>query len=218
MTADERRRFDMLVRVRDFGTTHAAQLAASPAAVQTLAVLNDTIEELTETRMKKTTASSGARSDRRVALRRDLRILLRRAARLARNLEADGRAAPTLWLPPSRNDTALLTTAADFGERIALHEAEFSAHHLSSARVLAAREALDAAIGDQIGNRLRYVGSRVGIGLLLAKASRAAQRLDLILADDIERDAGMQAAWKQLRRLEPRRTRTAAEPAAADAA
>src|SRR5215212_10270295 len=101
MTGIERRQFEMLVRVRNFGNTNRALFASSPVAQQTFAAVGTAIDDLAATDMKKMSASASARAGRKVAARRALLDVLQKVNQLARNLRAEGRPLPPFDLPPS---------------------------------------------------------------------------------------------------------------------
>jgi hypothetical protein len=75
----ERRRFEMFVRVRDFGATHGASFAAGSRGTELLATVGASVEELeTHAAAQASGASAGAqgtasRAAAREELRQDLR-------------------------------------------------------------------------------------------------------------------------------------------------
>ena len=71
MTGIERRKFEMLLRVRNFGNTHAALFAALPVAQQTLAAVGTAIDDLTTTNMQKMVASTSVRADQKASAREE---------------------------------------------------------------------------------------------------------------------------------------------------
>jgi hypothetical protein len=192
----------MLVRVRNFGTTHSALFASSPVAQETFAAIGTAVDELATTSQQKMSASAAARADRKAAARRALADLLQRAQHLASNLRADGRALPALALPVSRSDVSLVTAGRKFAADVAPYDAAFSGHGVGAAHITAATDALVAAQDDQGASRSQHVAARVRIQELLATAIRGAQRLDLIVLTDRGHDPVVQAQWQQLRRIE----------------
>jgi len=120
MTGTERRQFEMLVRVRNFGNTHPSLFASSPAAQKTFEALGATIDELTITDGRKLSAKASARGDRKAVARRALKDLLRRISVLARNLSAEGRTMPAFELPRSKSD--VLQLREDFGGAVSNNE------------------------------------------------------------------------------------------------
>jgi hypothetical protein len=210
MTGIEKRQFDMLVRVRNFGDTHHALFVSSPAAQQAFAAIVGVVDDVSSHAMKKTAAAANARSGRRAAARRELRALLRKACRLARTLRDDGRPVPSLALPATKNDVTAMTTGRYFAKEIAPFEEEFGSHGLGSARIAAATAAFKAAITQQNINRNDFIIAKTHIPERLRAGIRAARRLDLIVEDEHERDPVLSAQWKEARRLDSRRTRVSA--------
>ena len=208
MTGTERRQFEMLVRVRNFGNTHPSLFASSPAAQKTFEALGATIDELTITDGRKLSAKASARGDRKAVARRALKDLLRRISVLARNLSAEGRTMPAFELPRSKSDVSLLTAARQFAVDAVPIDAELSAHGMGATRIAAMTDAFAAAVNDQGMGRSEHVRSTARLRDLVASGVRAVQRLDLVIGNELGHDNGVQAEWTQLRRLEdPRVTR-----------
>lgn len=208
MTANERRQFEMLVRVRNFGNTNRPLFTASPAALETLAAVSAAIDDLTATDMRKMSASASARADHKRAARRTLIDLLQKVSQLARNLRAEGRTLPAFDLPASRSELALLTAGRQFAVDAAPFEAEFGGHGMAPRHIAATTTALETAVNDQGTSRTDHVAAKARIHDLLTAAVRGVRRLDLIVDNDLGHDNVVQAQWTQLRRLEdPRGSR-----------
>jgi hypothetical protein len=201
MNGIERRQFEMLVRVRNFGNTHAT-LFASPAARETVAGIGTAIDDLTTTDMKKMSASASARADRKAIARRALTDLLQNMTLLAKNLRAEGREMPGFALPPSRSDVSLITAGRQFAVDAGPFEADFAGHGMGFAYIAAITTAFEAAVHDQGMSRTEHVAAKARIRDLLASAIRGVRRLDLIVGNDLRHDNVVQTQWKQLRRLE----------------
>jgi hypothetical protein len=215
MTGIERRKFEMLLRVRNFGNTHAALFAALPVAQQTLAAVGTAIDDLTTTNMQKMVASTSVRADQKAAAREELTALLRHVSRLARNLRAEGHTMPGFKLPPSKNDVALVTAGRQFASDAARFEVEFSGHGMSPAHITDTTDAFETATNERGTSRVQHVAAQTRIQDLLAAAIRGVERLDLIVAIDLGHDNVVQAEWAQLRRVEEARgPRNGGEPAA----
>jgi hypothetical protein len=218
MTGTERRRYEMLVRVRNFGHTHTSLFASSPAAQQTFAALDATIDELTTTDGRKLSARASARADRKAAARRALKELLQGVSVLTRSLSAEGRPMPAFELPVSRSDVSLLSAGRQFAIDTAPIEADLNAHGMGPARIGATTDAFAAAVSDQGMSRSEHVRSTARISELLASARRAVRRLDLVINDVLGHDHPVQAEWTQLRRLEGARRSAAGREVAAGTA
>ena len=219
MTGRERRQYEMLVRVRNFGETNRALFDSSPVAQQTFATVGAAVAELAATDMKKMAASASARADRKAAARKALIDLLQDVVQLAKNLRAEGRTLPPFDLPPSKSDLALLTAGRQFAVDASPFDADFSGHGLGPAQITRTTSAFETAVNDQGMSRSEHVAAKARIRDLLIAAIRGVRRLDLIVENDLGRDNVVQAQWRQLRRLEdPRGPRNSSEsPAPAPA-
>jgi hypothetical protein len=219
MTGIERRRYEMLVRVRNFGQTHASLFASSPAVQKTFALLDEAINELTTTDGRKLAAKTSARGDRKAVARRALKDLLTRVSLLSKNLSAEGRPMPALELPRSKSDVSLLSAGRQFAVDTKPIEAELDAHGMGPATIGATTDAFAAAVSDQGMSRSEHVRSNARISELLAAAIRAVRRLDLVISNALGHNSVIQAEWTQLRRLEdPRVTRGSGDSGAAGTA
>jgi hypothetical protein len=221
MTGIERRQFEMLVRVRDFGNTHASLFASSTVAQETFAAVGAAVDELTTTDGRKLAASASKRGSRTNTARRTLSDTLTHVSLLAKTLQADGRALPPFELPSSRSDVSLLSAGRQFARDVAPFDAEFSGYGLGAAQITAATAAFASAVSERGASRSEHVAARARIRDLLASATRSVRRLDLILDTALGHDNVVQAEWTRLRRIEgPRVTRgiQATEPAPSDGA
>src|SRR5215208_196066 len=143
MNGKQRRQFEMLVRIREFGNTHRDLFTTSTVAQQMFAAVGTAVAELTATDMKKMSASVSARADRKVASRRALIVLLQQAGQLVRVLRAEGRTMPPFEVPDSKSDQALLTAGRQLAVEAAAFEAEFSGHGLGPALIAETTTAFD---------------------------------------------------------------------------
>jgi hypothetical protein len=218
MTGIERRQYEMLVRVRNFGETHHALFESSPVAQQTFAAVGVAIDDLSAADMKKMAASASARADRREAARRTLRELLQNVALLGRTLRAEGRTLPAFDLPRSKSAVMLLTAGRQFAVDVQPFEADFAGHGMGAAQIASTTAAFEQAMNTQGTSRTEHVAARAHIRGLVAAAVRSVRRLDLIVANDLRDNQVIQAQWKQLRRLEDPRASRGASGAGSDPA
>ena len=217
MKAIERRQYEMLLRVRDFGKTHGELFAESSAAHQTFATLNRLIDDVTVADMMKMSAWVSAKADRKAAARDALVGLLVKTIRLAQVLRARGRDAPPFEFPSSRSDQALLTAGRQFARDAALLEADFTAHGMPPTLLADTTAAFEMATNDREKSRSDHIAARTRIHELLAAACVEARGLDVVVSNELAGDQVLQTVWKQARHVEnPRRSRTqipAEEPA-----
>jgi hypothetical protein len=208
MTGIERRQYEMLVRVRNFGETNRALFESSPVAQQTFLVVGAAIDDLGAADMRKMAASASARADRRETARKALRELLQNVAQLARTLRAEGRTLPAFDLPRSKSAVTLLTAGRQFAVDVKPFDADFAGHGMGAAQIASTTAAFEQAMNTQGTSRGEHVAARAHIRGSVAAAIRSVRRLDLIVANDLRDNHVIQAQWKQLRRLEdPRASR-----------
>lgn len=208
MTGIERRQYEMLVRVRNFGETNRALFEGSPVAQQTFLAVRAAIDDLAAADMRKMAASASARAGRRGTTRRALQELLQNVAQLARTLRAEGQTLPAFDLPRSKSAVALLTAGRQFAVDVKPFEADFAGHGIGPAHIANATAAFEQAMNTQGSSRTEHVAARAHIRTRVAAAVRSVRRLDLIVANDLRDNTVIQAQWKQLRHLEdPRLSR-----------
>lgn len=215
MTGTQRKQYEMLQRVREFGNTSQKVLSTSAVATELLAAVNTAIEELTQADMKKLSASGAARAGRKREARRALVGLLQKAGQLAKVLRAEGRPMPPCEFPASKSDQALLTAGRQLVLDAVAFAADFDGHAMASAHIAGVTAAFEAAAADQDAGRAQHIAARAHIDRLLRGAQRQVRRLDLIVDNVLTNDEAALAVWTQARRIqEARGTRAADEPAA----
>lgn len=206
MNARQRRQYEMLLRVRDFGTTHAQSFSGSTVAQEAFAAVGQAIRDLTATDMMKMAASMSARVGRKAAAREALTDLLLKVTQLAKVLRARGRTTPAFEVPESRSDQALLTAGRQFASDAAAFEAEFAGHGMAPSHIARVTTAFEEARRDRGMSRSDHTAANARIQQLIAAARLDVRTLDLIVGNDLAADEVIQAVWKQARRIvrEPR--------------
>lgn len=207
MNTKETRRYEMLLRVRDFGKTYGQRFSGSSAAQTAFATVAAAIDELTALGVVKLSAQATGRADAKRTARRALAALLASVSRLARVLRAEGQTLPPFSRPRSRSDQALLTTARKFAQDVEPFAEEFCGHELRPERIAQAIAAFEAALRHRGNGSCALTASRARIRELLTRAQLAVRRLDLIIANRPASDPTIQVVWKQARRVEDRRRR-----------
>lgn len=122
MKTRQTRQYEMLQRVRDFGTTYRGLVSVvQPRArgVRGRGRVSDVL---------KMSASVSARADRKRAARTALHGLLMDVSQLARVFRARGRAIAAFEVPASKSGQTLLTAARQFARDAETLEAEFAGH------------------------------------------------------------------------------------------
>jgi hypothetical protein len=212
MNAIERRQYEMLLRVRDFGNTYASSFSAAGAARQTLATVNDLVSELTTADMRKMSASVAARAQRKQTARKALTDLLVKSNQLAKLLRGRGQTTPAFELPRSRSDQALLTAGRQFAHDATALDDDFTAHGMPVKLLADTTAAFETAVRDRGMSRSDRIAAGTRIRDLLATAINEARRLDLIVSNELAGDKVVQAVWKQARHVEEARAARGAAP------
>jgi hypothetical protein len=204
------RKYNMLVRVRDFGSAHADLFPSDSLGGRTFAEIGVVVDRLNTS---VTSASSGRRAGRQgVAVAREaLRGALEAVTRTARGIAVD---APDIvgkfQMPHGQNDHDLATTARRFAEDAAPMAAAFVAHGLATsfiADLQAALATFERALSGRASARGTHVGARAAITAALDLAFAIFPRLDAIVENRIGSDPNLHAAWHLARNVGRRPTK-----------
>ena len=214
MIATDRRQYEMLLRLRDFSSTHHDLFTESAVAQEAFASLNAAIDALTATDLLKVSATVSARADRKAAARKSLIEILVKVSSLGRVLRASGQELPAFAMPASKSDQSLLTTGRQFARDAAPFDAKFSSRGIGPKAIADATDAFDAATRDRGMKRADHTAAQTRIRDLLAAAMLNVRNLDLIVDNELADNNAVRAVWKQARRVES--TRTSRGAAAAD--
>ena len=201
MNIKQRRQYEMVLRVRDFGKTHGRVFSTSGMGLEVLRSINTTVDEIAATALAKVSAAAAARAHRKRRARQDLSELLVKVSQLARVLRARGHTVPAFVLPASRSDLEVLITARQFARDAAGFEAQFTGHGMGSAVIAAAADAFEQAMSDRGAGRAGHVAALARTKELLAEALLDVRRLDLIVANELRKDPVTTAVWRQARRV-----------------
>ncbi len=204
MNAFERRQYEMLLRVRNFGEAHRDQFASAPTAQEAFESLNAAIDELTRTDLLKLASSPAARAGRKEKARKTLTELLVKVSSLGRVLRARVNNVPSFAIPASRNDQALLTTARQFAQDTESF-AEFTAHGVGPDAIKAVATAFEMALRDRGMKRADFTAARTRIHDLIASALLDVRRLDLLVDNEFTGNNSILTVWKQARHVDARR-------------
>ena len=198
----DRRRYDMLIRLRTFGATHGQLFPSTSTAAEAFAAIGDGITQLTALDVAERTASHAARAERKDAARRALVDSLTRAGSTARVLAMtrDDLTA-TIVLPLPFDNVVLLALARQFAAAAAPCAEQFAAHGIPIAEVETRVAALEHAVQERGMRRDERVKARAAIESVFAGAMHAVKTLDVIVANCLSGDPVTLAVWRQNRRL-----------------
>ncbi len=209
------RRFDMFIRVGQYGETHAEAFPAGSRGNEVFAELNSVITQLEE---HASAQESGARAAKegttvkavaRAALREDMEAIARTARVMA--LTTPG-LEDKFRLPRNLGDQAWLAAARSFATEAAPVQTEFVKRGLS-ADFIADLNADIEAFEEAVNTRAQKTGARVAaaaaIDAAVERGVNAVRELDAIVKNVFRNDPAALAAWTSASHTErqPRRAR-----------
>ena len=207
MNVKHTRRFEMLLRVRDFANAYGHEVTRVAAAGEAFAAVRAAIDELQAMDVAQMSATALGRADQKRAARKALVAVLGRCCRLARLLRAQGQDVPTFIRPVSRSDQDLLTTGRHFARNAEAVADEFTGHGLAPSHIARITDAFETAIRSRSNGLADYSEVQARMQGLLRSVHLDVRRLDVIVGVAFAADPVIQAVWKQARREEPRRDR-----------
>ncbi len=212
MNQSQIRHYDMLVRVRDFGTEHADLFPESSVARETFSAVGEAVRQLNAHTVSKlkaakgTTTKAGARAnlhDRLVAIERTARVIAQRTPGLEEKF----------LLPDVPSDHALLMTARVFAGDAAPLKEQFITHLLPDTFLTDLADAIrqfEEAMHDCEAGRDARVVARNRITAAITAGITAARALDALVANRLLDQPDTITVWKRARRVYyPSRARTA---------
>ena len=211
MTAIEVRRYEMLVRVHEFGQAHSDWFPPSSVGAESLATVAAAVAQLREQAISHQVAGR----DGRHRTMRARKALLARLTAIAKTASVLAEDTPGLDEPfhytKKQRDQALITTARAFAQEAAAFEARFVAHGMPAtfvAELNAEIEALAQAIRHaELGRRSR-VATRASMAAAVESGSAAVRKLEVVIANARRDDPATMADWERSRRVDlPRRSR-----------
>jgi hypothetical protein len=219
MKLTDRRRYDMLARVREFGVNYGHLLPESTRARQALATIDEAVAEVQA--LDEIGTSALVIAARKAMARRALLDLLTKVDQTARVLAAANPALKSQFaLSEGVSDRRLLIVARQFARDAAPHAAEFAAHGMPTTFVADLEQrtaAFDAALRERGARREERVAARARIAALMAAALAAVRTLDVIVTNHLASDPVTRAVWQRDSRVvyprRPRKTTAAATPA-----
>ncbi len=220
MNGIDRHRYAMLVRVKQFGISHAKLFPAETLDGRLFAALAAAVDQatrfLTEHVRERTAARSGTRS--KAAARVALLAGLGAFARMANAFAADVPGLEGRFRRPSSdvNDLELLTVGRAFiadAAPLAPHLVEHGLPLTSLADVQAALEAFEGAALGRLAAHAARASSRAGLTAALGAAGQALARLDVIVPNTLRAQPALLAAWKVARHVQRAAATRQATPA-----
>jgi hypothetical protein len=214
MTNRQLHRYEMLVRVSEFGASHRERFPEPSLAGQAFAVIANAVGQLKDRAVAQLALRrEGARA--RAAARAALLERLQSISRTARIIQEDDPSFPnTFHLPERASAQAVLTAARLFARDIEPVAKRFLDHAMPETMVGDLKSAL-ATYEESI--RRREVGkgesaaARAAIEATMDSALVAVRRLDVIIANQMRDDAVIIAEWERDRHVSYARRHPAPE-------
>ncbi len=212
------RQYEMLVRVRDFGTAHKDRFPESTVATQTFAAVAAAVAQLREYAVAQLALKrEGARA--RAAAPAALLDIVEAISRTARVIQAEEPSFPNSFhMPERRSAQALLTSARLCARDIEPVAEKFIAHAMPKTFVADLSRLLDVyeeAVRGRETDKGENAAARASIEAAVASGLAAARTLDVIIANQSADDVVMVAEWERDRVIGPRKrgSNTATPPA-----
>jgi hypothetical protein len=225
MTSREKRQYEMLVRVRDFGLAQADRFPKSTLGTDAFATVDAAVNALNEqaaTQFSSRLAARGGPS-MEIAACRSLLDMLDSIGATARAVALDTPGVEDRFRVPRRKGkVAVLSAARAFVSDVEPLAKQFVAHGMARdfvAQLTAKIEAFEEALKAREAERALNASARAALKGALDSGLAAVTRLDAIVRNVIGDDASAMATWAVARRIErfrgPGRSTTAAAPPAA---
>jgi hypothetical protein len=204
MKTIETRRYEMLVRVRDFGKAHGDLFPESSLAARHFATVAAAVKQLSGHAAMKMSAAREGKSNKATA-REALLESLETISRTARTIAEDTPGLEDKFhLPDPQTDQALLTAGRVFANDAEQFRSTFVAHAMPTAFVDDLHDFVDRfeqAIHDREAGKDDHVTARANIEAALSSGTAAVSKLDAIIANQLRGDPGTMAAWRRDRRV-----------------
>jgi hypothetical protein len=223
MNAIERRQYQMLLRVRDFGDSFGERFPPSSVARENFAAVAAAIKELDAQDVAHMAASLSARAQRKDTARQALLARLQAISQTARVLRQDKSGLVEQFeVPAAAADQTLLTTGRKFARDAEAFSTQFIAHGMPVTFLTdlnALVDSFESALRDRgLGSEARRA-ARLSTKALLASGIAAVRSLDAVVNNHLGDDEVTRTVWKRERRIVyPKRPDATLTPAPVSAA
>lgn len=220
MTKEQRVRFEMFLRVRDFGQAHRELFPESSTGGQAFAKVGDAAARIDAFATSKLLVVTDGHEELAVA-RAAIVDRMRIVARTARGTRKSDSAAGRRFRMPSRTSyVALLAAARSFISEAGECRAELDELGLPATCLPELRQAIDdleAALTARRAGRAGTAAAHAGLKAAFADGTRAVRTLDIVVPNTVGSDAVLMAKWHRDRRVITGAAKVVPEDAAPDA-
>lgn len=214
MDAVERRRYDMLVRVRDFGAANAADFPVGSIGATNFAEVAAVIAELEQSGEEQHSGMSAGKQGAKLKsiARAEIREELRAINLTAHAIALDDPALDDKFrMPRGGNDQILLAAARSFAKDAAPIQSRFVEYGLPAgflADLNADINAFEQAVGDKNAAIDEHVGATAAIDAQVERGMVAVRRLKAIVLNKYRDNPAKLAAWTSASHVEnsPKKT------------
>ncbi|MCC7008281.1 MAG: hypothetical protein IT184_05650 [Acidobacteria bacterium] len=205
MNRTERKRYEMMIRVGEFGSSNREQFPESSPAGQAFAAVHDAVARIdAHAKAKLLTREEGRQA--RASLRKAIEARVKIVARVARIV---GRSVPgadsKFKLPSRKSGVALLTAARAFVDEGATAVERFVPFGMPATMIAELRELIaryDRADRDRRVGQDGFARAREGTKAAFAIATEALRVLGVVVPTTLAADAVLLGAWHEARRVE----------------
>jgi hypothetical protein len=201
----ERRQYDMLVRVRDFGDRYGHLFPTSSLARRNFKKVAAALKELDAQDVTHMAASVSARAHRKEIAREALLARLQAVSQTARVLAADAPGLDQQFpMPYSISDQTLLTTGRTFVRDAEPLRSQFLAHGMPAGFVddlNALVDGFERALRDRGLGREARRAARASTEAALASGRAAVRSLAAFVTNHLRDDAVTRTVWEQAHRI-----------------
>jgi hypothetical protein len=218
MNSLDTRRYEMLVRVREFGAAHVDLFPPSSLGGHAFAAVAAAVADLSDHAASQFSGRGWARegTTSKAVAREGLRDQLDSIVRTARAIALDTPGLDDKFRPPrSSSDQLLLSAARAFARDATPLAARFAEHDMPETFLADLEESIkefELAIRDHDAGRDIHVAAGAGIETAMDIGLTAVRRLDAIVPNRLRDDAAKTAVWERARRVEYRGPRAKSEP------
>ncbi len=209
MTRNDRVRYEMFSRVRQFGNTHGKHFGKTSIGGQAFATVSAAVAELEQyakARVRTSGAGKVARARARQALADQLTDVARTARLVSTKVSGDG---PGAFKVPQWRSTAGRLTAAraviDDGRSAAEVLTQLGLRETFVDELQALVDRFEEADRGRQAGRLGLAAAKAGFAHAMAQAADAVHTLDVIVANTFKKNPTVLAEWEAARHSTPKR-------------
>lgn len=205
MKQREKTRYELFVRVRDFGAVNVDTFPASSPGGLAFAVVAEAVNTFmahTTAKRLATTEGRKVKAQKRSAVLRQMQEIARTAKGVAREMPGIDR---DLQVPERRSDVVLVTTARSMVTALEGITGKFVHLGLASSFVddlRAAADTLERSHDRRQSSRKALTEAQTGVDGAIVRAFDAIRMLDIVVPNTLKSDPVRLAGWKRIRRLE----------------